>query len=347
MVNRPLPGATEDYARARRDLLDYGYCIIANALAPWQAACLRQRLEEQAWAERERGLAYEIGGVRKDISEDIFVRAEPDAAEPRHQIVGVLINKGRVFRDLFLQEWVDEVAGALLGEDFLLSSYDASIVRPRGPVMAMHTDQWWMPRPQVRNEAPRPAGNVKRGEYYGAGDENPKRPITPPGACTAMWMLSDFTSENGATRVVPCSHLSGEQPDPGRDYGAQSVPIVGSAGTAFLWDARTWHGMGANVSDSERVAIVCTFCAPMFRQQINFTLGTRPYLLHGASDKMLTRLGFKVWGGVYGRLRDGDEGFVSVERDVIGELPQRDTGAPEMQDSSELPVRPAHSGDAS
>ena len=320
MANRPLPGATEDYARARCDLLEYGYCIIANALAPWQTASLRQRLEEQAWAERERGLAYEIGDVRKNISEDIFVRAKPEAAEARHQIVGVLINKGRVFRDLFLQEWVDEVAGALLGEDFLLSSYDASIVRPRGPVMALHTDQWWMPRPQARDEAHRPAGDVKRGEFYDEGNDDPKRLITPPGACTAMWMLSDFTSGNGATRVVPRSHLSGEQPDPRRDYATHSVPIVGPAGTAFLWDARTWHGMGANTSDTERIAIVCTFCAPMFRQQINFTLGTRPEVLCGASPRMLTRLGFKVWGGVYGRLRDGDEGFVSVERDVIGKL---------------------------
>lgn len=347
MVNRALPGATEDYARARRDLLEYGYCVIANALAPGQVASLRQRLQEQARAEREQGLAYEIGGVRKDISEDIFVRAEPDAVEPRHQIVSVLLNKGRVFRDLFLQEWVDEIAGALLGEDFLLSSYDASIVRPGGPVMALHTDQWWMPRPQVRNEAPRPAGDVKRGEYYGEGDEDPKRLITPPGACTAIWMLSDFTPENGATRVVPLSHLSGEQPDPGRDYRSQTVPVVGPAGTAFLWDARTWHGMGANISDSERIAIVCTFCAPMFRQQINFTLGTRPELLHGTSAKMLTRLGFKVWGGVYGRLRDGDEGFVSVDRDVIGELHQRDSSARQMANSSDSAIRLAPSGDTS
>ena len=320
IVNRTLPGATQDYVQAMHDLLVFGYCIVADALAPKQTAAIRRRVQEQARAERERGLAYEIGGVRKDISEDIFVRADPEAGEPHHQIVGMLINKGRAFHDLFLQEWIDEVAGALLGEDFLLSSYDASIVRPGGPVMALHTDQWWMPRPQARNERPRPAGDVKRGEYYGEGNDDAERLITPPGACTAIWMLSDFTPENGATRIVPRSHLSGEQPRPGRDYSALSVPIVGPAGTAFLWDARTWHGMGANTSDSERIAIVCTFCAPMFRQQINFTLGTRAEVLRGASPKMLTRLGFKVWGGVYGRLRDGDEGFVSVERDVIGEL---------------------------
>ena len=321
MVNRPLPTATKDYDQARRDVFEFGYCIIAEAFSPDQTATLLARVEEQAEAERARGLAYEIGGVNKDISEDIFVRAgTEDADHPRHQIVGVLINKGREFRDLFLQAWIDEVVGALLGEDFLLSAYDATIVRPQGPVMALHTDQWWMPRPQVRDEPPRPAGNVKRAEYYGESDDDPKRLITPPGACNAMWMLTDFTVENGATRVVPRSHLSGEQPDPKRHYAEEAVPVTGPAGTAFLWDARTWHGMGSNTSNSERIAIVSTFCAAMFRQQINFTLGTRPEVLEGASREMLIRLGFKIWGGVYGRLRDGDEGFVSVERDVIGEL---------------------------
>ena len=161
---------------------------------------------------------------------------------------------------------------------------------------------------------------MKRAEYYGEADDDPKRLITPPGACTAMWMLSDFTLDNGATRVVPRSHLSGEQPDPKRDYAQQAVPVTGPAGSAFLWDARTWHGMSANTGNSERIAIVSTFCAAMFRQQINFTLGTRAQVLEGASPEMLTRLGFKIWGGVYGRLRDGDEGFASVDRDVIDEL---------------------------
>ena len=321
MASRSLPSATKDHDRARRDLFEFGYCIIAEALTAEQTATLRGRVEEQARAERAQGLAYEIGGMVKDPDAEIFVRAPTeDTDSPRHQIIGVLINKGRVFRDLFLQEWVDDVVGALLGEDFLLSSYDASIIRPHGPVMALHTDQWWMPRPQARGEPPRPAGDVQRAEYYGEADDDPKRLITPPGACTAMWMLSDFTLDNGATRVVPRSHLSGEQPHPKRDYQDVAVPVTGPAGSAFLWDARTWHGMGTNAGNTERMAVVATFCAAMFRQQINFTLGTRARVLEGASPQMLTRLGFKIWGGVYGRLRDGDEGFVCVERDVIDEL---------------------------
>lgn len=321
MANRSLPTPTRDHGHARRDLFEFGYCIIAEALTAGQIATLRARVEEQASAERDRGLAYEFGDVLKVPDADISKRATAEQADiPRHQIVSVLINKGRVFRDLFVQAWIDEVVGALLGEDFLMSSYDASIVRPQGPVMALHTDQWWMPRPHVRDAPPRPAGNVKRAEFYGEADDDPRRLITPPAACTVMWMLSDFTLDNGATRLVPRSHLSGEQPDPKRDYAPDTVQVTGPAGTAFLWDARTWHGTGPNASQAERIAVLITFCAAMFRQQTNFTLGTRPEVLEGASPEVLTRLGFKIWGGLYGRLRDGDEGFVSVERDVIDEL---------------------------
>ena len=322
MASRPLPAPTRDYHQARNDLFGSGYCVIAEALTAAQTQALRTRVEEQSRAERIRGLAYEFGSVLKEPNVDIFERVTThDTDTPRHQLVSVLINKGEVFRDLFLHEWIDEVVGALLGEDFMLSSYDASIVRPRGPVMALHTDQWWMPRPQVRDAPPRPPGNTKRAEYYGEADDDPQRLITPPAACTVIWMLTDFSEENGATRLVPGSHLSGEQPEPKRDYLEESVQITGPAGTAFLLDARTWHGMGANISNSERIGIVSTFCAAMFRQQINFTVGTRPEVLENASPEMLTRLGFKVWGGIYGRLRDGDEGFIRVERDVIDELP--------------------------
>ena len=117
MANRSLPTPTRDHGHARRDLFEFGYCIIAEALTAGQIATLRARVEEQASAERDRGLAYEFGDVLKVPDADISKRATAEQADiPRHQIVSVLINKGRVFRDLFVQAWIDEVVGALLGE---------------------------------------------------------------------------------------------------------------------------------------------------------------------------------------------------------------------------------------
>ena len=88
---------------------------------------------------------------------------------PKHQFIGVLVNKGQVFLNLILHPTADRLVTDLLGKDWLLSAYDASIVRPGGPMQALHTDQWWMPRPQPRNRRQRPAGEIRRGEILRRG----------------------------------------------------------------------------------------------------------------------------------------------------------------------------------
>jgi len=315
-----LPAPTTDLDRAEDDLLTHGYCIVADVLTQAEIAALRERLEAQAAAERRCGLAYEFGEVERVAgTENFTVRAEPASETPRHQFVGVLINKGRVFRDIVLHPTADRLARALLGEDWVLSALDSSFVRPGGPQQALHTDQWWMPRPQNRSERQRPAGDIRRGEVYGTDDGMPERLITPAVSCTAAWTLTPFTKENGATRVVPGSHLSGEQPDPAIDYDNEAVSIEAPVGSLILWDARTWHGMGRNRSDQERVGLYTVYNAPMFRTQVNWQVALLPETRAEASDDLLARLGYKVWGGYYGRV-DAADGDMARESDVIGEL---------------------------
>ena len=272
-------------------------------------------------AERDlRDIAYEFGEVEQvSGTENFTVRASDATVGPRHQFVGVLINKGKVFRDLVLHTAAARLVSGLLGADWVLSAYDSSFVRPGGPMQTLHTDQWWMPRPQPRDQTQRPAGEIRRAEFHGVDDGRPDRLITPVVSCTAAWTLTDFTHENGATRVVPGSHLSGEEPDPERSYDNEAVSVEAPAGSLILWDARTWHGMGRNRSDTERVGLYTVYNAPMFRTQINFQLALLPEVRAQASPELLARLGFKVWGGYYGRVGAADGDFAR-EEDVIGEL---------------------------
>ena len=65
-----------------------------------------------------------------------------------------------------------------------------------------------------------------------------------------MWMLTDFTPENGATRLVPGSHRSGRPPDrEGDDVG--ELAAVGPKGSLLVWYGGIWHRNGPNTSGDQ------------------------------------------------------------------------------------------------
>ena len=125
--------------------------------------------------------------------------------------------------------------------------------------------------------------------------------IAPAFVCNTMWMLDDFREDNGATIVVPGSHLFGRQPDPELDADANWISAEAPAGSAVIFEGRTWHSTGANRSDQPRLGLTTNFCAPQFRQQENLQLGTDPRILASASEELLALLGFKPWYG-YGSI---------------------------------------------
>ena len=79
-------------------------------------------------------------------------------------------------------------------------------------------------------------------------------------ACTAIWMLDDFTAENGATYIVPRTHLTGKVPkDMLADRTAphpNEVRALGQAGDLFIFNGHCWHAGGENRSDQTRRAIL-------------------------------------------------------------------------------------------
>ena len=74
-----------------------------------------------------------------------------------------------------------------------------------------------------------------------------------------MWMLDDFTEENGATRVVPGSHLWDGQPEQRKVYPGE-VQATGTAGTVVVFDSRLFHAGGANRSAAPRRGLTVFFC---------------------------------------------------------------------------------------
>ncbi len=79
-----------------------------------------------------------------------------------------------------------------------------------------------------------------------------------PEVVNAVWMIDDFTRDNGSTRLVPGSHRFGITPGMKLDNPSEPVnseiKITGPAGSCLVYNAHLWHGGTQNCSRSLRRA---------------------------------------------------------------------------------------------
>ncbi|HSB08177.1 MAG TPA: phytanoyl-CoA dioxygenase family protein [Blastocatellia bacterium] len=80
---------------------------------------------------------------------------------------------------------------------------------------------------------------------------------------TSIWLLDDFTEENGATRLVPGTHLLLNQPpksfaDPASRHPNQRT-IVAAAGSVLVFNGHTWHSGTRNETNLPRRALQLSF----------------------------------------------------------------------------------------
>ncbi|MFC7447153.1 phytanoyl-CoA dioxygenase family protein [Rhodococcus daqingensis] len=74
-------------------------------------------------------------------------------------------------------------------------------------------------------------------------------PSGPEAVANFLIALTDFTEENGATRVIPGSNHWEDFTDRGEPE--QTIPAVMNAGDALLFSGKTVHGGGANVTSDQ------------------------------------------------------------------------------------------------
>ncbi len=128
-------------------------------------------------------------------------------------------------------------------------------------------------------------------------------PIAKPhAACPAnsMWALTDFTEANGATRVIPGSHLADHSPAYGQSF--ESIPAEMPMGSILVWHGSLWHGGGANGTDQDRIGIAANYCAGFIRQQENQQLGLDPDLVRTFPPRLQDLVGYGIYRGLIGHI---------------------------------------------
>jgi ectoine hydroxylase-related dioxygenase (phytanoyl-CoA dioxygenase family) len=127
--------------------------------------------------------------------------------------------------------------------------------------------------------------------------------------CNTIWAMTDFTAENGATRVVPGSHLK-----PGKqDYtDADTIQAEMSRGSVFFYTGKVYHGAAANKTDQIRQGINLTYAVGWVRQEENQYLSTPIEVAKTLDDDFLKLMGYQMGGLAMGYIRDFEDPMVAV-----------------------------------
>ncbi|MFL2501633.1 MAG: phytanoyl-CoA dioxygenase family protein [Luminiphilus sp.] len=106
-----------------------------------------------------------------------------------------------------------------------------------------------------------------------------------------IWAITDFTSENGATQVVPGST---QWPDDQEIKPEQITQAEMKAGSVLVYSGSVFHGGGANSSDQDRIGINITYALGWLRQEENQYLSCPPELAKDLSPTLQGLAGYAM-----------------------------------------------------
>jgi ectoine hydroxylase-related dioxygenase (phytanoyl-CoA dioxygenase family) len=192
---------------------------------------LRQ-LEEQGWCALPGLMPPDLLAALRARIDELFAEEGNRAGsefkqEPGARRLANLVNKGRVFEGVIVNARVLECVERVLGPRFKLSSLNVRSANPHtADGQPLHAD----------------SGAIADELGYSV--------------CNSVWMLDDFTEENGATRMVPGSHLWRKLPH--ADFfepHPEERLVLGRAGDVVVMNAHMWHGGTANRTEHPRRAM--------------------------------------------------------------------------------------------
>lgn len=195
-----------------------------------------------------------------------------------------LLSKGEVFSELAMHPLVMAFVEQEFGKSALLSAFLAIELHPGETVQPWHCDDdhCRMPRPR------------------------------PPFQLSAFWAIDETTEKNGATQIIPGSHLwdddlSDDLLSTGafekRDIGAvdddpqardDALSITLPAGALMLAKGTLYHRGGANKSDGKRLILTPQYNPGWVRSLENMLLSTPPDIAATLPQRVRELIGYSI-----------------------------------------------------
>ena len=252
-----LPRTTKDIEQLRQDMVEWGYCMVEDALSPTQVDTVRNRVLAQAEGERLAGIAQKT---------------------PSGQNINCCVNKGRCFELLIEQHpsamqggpLVEQLVTEALGTGWICTSLIAAISLRGGVPQALHQDQ----SNALDSRSPMTVNVLTAITDL---DETTGGTLVIPGSHR---ILADAVREQRPVGKLP-----------------PAINVEAKAGTVVITDGRILHGTGINHTDEPRIVMLNGMQKPWMRQQENWMLSVRPEVLRRASPKLLHRMGFQATTG--------------------------------------------------
>jgi ectoine hydroxylase-related dioxygenase (phytanoyl-CoA dioxygenase family) len=200
----------------------------------------RRQLDEDGYLVLEAFMDPELLAALRQRVEELFAEEGERAGEEFKQEqqtrrLANLVNKGELFRQVIALPGLLEYVRNVLGPEIKLSSLNARSANPHSSwVQPLHADMGAVP------------------------DENGYW------VCNTVWLLDDFTTENGAIRMVPGSHRWRKLPQEALEEPSaphpEEVLLTGTAGSVVVMNAHMWHGATANRTGAPRTAMHAFYC---------------------------------------------------------------------------------------
>jgi hypothetical protein len=217
-----------------------------------------------------------------------FMAATPygdDFSGHQTRRTGGLVARAPSSHALVMDPLVTGAVGSVLGHatTFQLHLTQIISIEPGQPAQYIHRDQWAF-------------------DFFSfpAGYE-----VT----CNTIWAMTDFTEENGGTRLIPGSHRAADKL---QFTDADTEAAEMAKGSVLIYTGALYHGGGANHAGTPRNGVNITYSVGWLRQEENQYLTVPTDVARELPDDLLRMIGYAP--GAYAL------GYVDDLRDPLNAL---------------------------